>query len=146
MKKDRMFKKIVKRIGALVLACSVMVGMTLPVYAEETYERETKSKYVYMDPGDGRMVISITAGETLAQGSISTNVVSDMYIKGYCKYVDIYGNVGQPSMESAREQVYSSGAFVSRSKTYFYYVQLQYEAYDNDGGSGKDTMSINLYS
>lgn len=124
-------KRSCKKLCAVMLIAMVMLSSSVSVCAESA-QRYTKSDSAPI-PYGGTMSTSITVGYELAQGSMSTTVVSDMYIEGYCEYVDYTGEYTR-NMIASKEQDYSCAAYISKSDTWFTYAWLRYDAYNNDDG------------
>lgn len=140
-------KKTIKLIMAVVMAAVVVISSqnTMRVYAAAAADRVTKSDNTGLG-SDGTMFTSITLGDNLVQGSISTDVISDMYIDGTCLYDDLYSSGVEQHFAGRRDQDYSCGAFISRQNTFFYYADVDFTAYDNDGARAHQHYSLDYYN
>ncbi len=120
--------KSFKKFMVLALSCIMVVSFSLTAFAESKSDSASTSL-----GDDGMMYVGIRVGDNLVQGDISTTVISDMYIQGYCLYTDLYDDNVRRGLSASRAQDYSCAAFISRSNTLFTYADIEYTAYNNDG-------------
>ena len=141
-KKNFYAKKATKKIAA-VLACITVISAAVLTYVGSASAADlyTESDHTCLG-SDGEMYTALTYGEYLVQGSISTDVVSDMYIEnGEGMYEDQYGRVVTKYFSGSRAQDYSCVAFVRISTGIFYAAKADFTAYDNDGARAHQHLS-----
>ncbi len=126
--------KAMKIITSIFMVVIMVVSSQAAIiaYAADGAHLVSKSDSTCLG-SDGTMDTAITLGDNLVQGSISTDVISDMSISGKCWYMDHYNMHVDAKFEGARDQDYSCVAFISKSNTVFKWAGVEFTAYDNDG-------------